>query len=269
MSHLHIGHRYATNKKRQMFSALSASFKSSILKEFDTLLDARIQGVIESTLKKVADDYKLSYGELKTRYTLTPVKTVTVDLEDSVSVDESAEPITTFKETPAVALAVPVAPDAPEQLPMSKMKKRDLELECERRGLCPDGTISELKERVKQARLLEKPVKKARKPKDPNAPKKERKPKDPNAPKKVPKVKEAVPAPPPAPVVVPLEEDEEFYPCKPCVVPEPEDREEPEEELGLEDEDLEDEDDSMKARLRKILQDAGELDEDEEFEDEE
>ena len=258
-----------------MFSALSASFKSSILKEFDALLDARIQGVIEGTLKKVADDYKLSYGELKMRYTLTPIKTVTVDLEDE-ECHESAEhsAITeTFARTPDAPVAKVVTPDAPakvapEQLPMSKMKKRDLELECERRGLCPDGTISELKERVKQARLLEKPAKKARKPKDPNAPKKERKPKDPNAPKKVPKVQEA---PPPAPVVVPLE-DEEFYPCKPCVVPEreePEEPEEPEEELGLEDEDLEDEDNSMKARLRKILQDAGELDEDEEFEDEE
>jgi hypothetical protein len=157
-----------------------------------------------------------------------------------------------------------VAPASSEVLPLSKMKKRDLEIELERRGLCPDGTIPELKDRLKHARLLEKPVKKARKPKDPNAPKK-----DPNAPKKERKAKEPKTPPnspakstpvPPAPVKAP----------KP-VEPE-EEEEEADDRMDLADDqefmdEMDEEEDDRMNRLRAMLADAGECEE-EEYDDE-
>ena len=241
---------------------------------------------VAKILKQISHDYKLDYEEMKSRYCgkssfehFEPrTKSVTVDLETEVPKEASPAP----KEVPPAPKKAPKAPKAPkipsapivpddpmesltasmsslavvpassEVLPLSKMKKRDLELELERRGLCPDGTIPELKDRVKQARLLEKPVKKARKPKDPNAPKKERKAKTPpNS-----------PAPPSSPVKVPT---------APVKVVEPEEDEEEEDRSDLADDqefmDEMDEDGGRMDRLRAILASAGECEE-EDYEDE-
>jgi hypothetical protein len=134
-----------------LYAAIGAEFKKAILSELDSLVDVRIQRVITQTLKQVAYDYSLNYKDLKTRYC-----TVTPPAPPPSPVQPPVQPPTP-PQVPPVAAAPQVPPVAPEsQLPMSKMKKRDLELECERRGLCPDGTISELKERVKKIQLRRK-----------------------------------------------------------------------------------------------------------------
>jgi hypothetical protein len=133
---------------------------------------------------------------------------------------------------PPVPAKTSVSPDTPAPPPLmafSKMKKPDLVAECEMRGLDSDGTVVQLKERVKDARASDEPTKKVRKPRAPKEPKKVKEPKEPKK-----KVKESPPPPPPPKVVVPLEEegdseDEEF--------------EEEEEEEG----------DTCRERLRKML----------------
>ena len=248
-------------------------------------------------LKQVAHDYKLDYEEMKSRYcgkssyehfdvpkVVPSVPKVTIDLEKVPSVPKAPEvpkipsgpvvpkaPVDPIESLTTSMSSLAVVPSSSESvvLPLSKMKKRDLELELERRGLCPDGTIPELKERVKQARLLEPSVKKARKPKDPNAPKKERKPKAPSEsgeekkrgrPPKTP----SPPSSPVKPVVVPPK------PVKPVEVEEEEEDDSASSESDFEREfDEEDETSGTQMdRLRAILASAGECEE-EEFEDEE
>jgi hypothetical protein len=246
---------------------------------------------VAKILKQVAHDYHLDYEEMKARYCgkssfevsepakapkPAKAKKMTVDLEPpaaapAVAPEPPAAPVAAPAAAPMDELAdlmggLAVASPSPGVLPLSKMKKRDLELELERRGICPDGTIPELKERLKNARLAEKPAKpakvpRAKKPKDPNAPKKERKVKEKT---EVPAPKKVLSGPPKAAPKAPepLEEEEE------------EDREEPEDagvvrdfedELGGDE--SESETDSLKERLRKILADAGE-EEEEDYEDE-
>jgi hypothetical protein len=245
-----------------LYAAIGAEFKSSILKEFDSLLDERIRTVITQTLKQVAHDYELNYKELKARYcskeSLTEydvpggTQVVSVDLEVDAPVPKPKKP--------SAKRAAKEPKAASEQgdklLALSKMKKADLIEECERRGLDSEGTIPQLKERVKDARAGAEPVK------EPKAPK--AKPKEPKVKPKEPKVKakEPVVQPPPASL-----EEEEFEPvCRKC--PDEVEDEEEEEEIEVEDE-LDDEDvEDRQTRLRKILASYGEqLDEDDEFAD--
>ena len=181
-----------------MYAAIGAEFKSSILKEFDSLLDDRIRMVITQTLKQVAHDYSLEYKELKARYcskeSLTEFvprsgQTVTVDLEvpAEVEVEAPAKKVPTVKKT-GVSMA------------LSKMKKTDLVRECEERGLDSEGTVSQLKDRVKEARDQEDPE---TKPKETKA-----KPKVKAKEPKAPKAKKVV-APPPPPVALEEDEDED------------------------------------------------------------
>ena len=217
-----------------LYAAIGAEFKSSILKEFDSLLDDRIRAVITRTLKQVAHDYELSYKELKARYCSKEsfetyeVQVVTVDLD--------------APEAEAPAKKAPVKRSEPAKMALSKMKKPDLVLECEERGLDSEGTVSQLKERVKEARDQEDPESKP-KPKEPKA---KPKPTEPKV-KKV-KAKKVVPPPPPPPVA--LEEDEEDV-CVPI-----------EEDVG--DEDDVEEECSDEEKLRRLLMEA----EEEEFCDE-
>ena len=234
-----------------LYAAIGAEFKSSLMKEFDSLLDERIKSVITKTLKQVAHDYELDYKELKSRYCSKEsldhyelpgqTQVVTVDLEPAEAAKKS--PDVPKKESKAV---VPKAVMA-----LSKMKKGDLVLECEERGLDSEGTVSQLKERLKAARDGEgSPVKKS------SAPKKEKaasKPKEKAKAKPKEKKKEVVPPPPP----VALEEDEE-------------DPEEDEDICQRVDEEFEDEDEDDTIRLQRNLQKIlAEAEEEEDYEDEE
>jgi len=139
-------------------------------------------------------------------------------------------PQDSIQKPPPVPAKTSVSPDTPAPPPLmafSKMKKPDLVAECEMRGLDSDGTVVQLKERVKDARASDEPTKKVRKPRAPKEPKKVKEPKEPK------KVKESPPPPPPPPkVVVPLEEEGDS-----------EDEEFEEEEEG----------DTCRERLRKML----------------
>jgi hypothetical protein len=233
-----------------LYAAIGAEFKRAVLSDLESLLDERIKSVITQTLKQVAHDYELDYKELKSRYCSKEsldeyefpghTQVVTVDLEEKHSTEAPEVP---KKESKAV---VPKAVMA-----LSKMKKGDLVLECEERGLDSEGTVSQLKERLKAARDGEgtAPVKKS------SAPKKEKaasKPKEKAKPKE--KKKAVVPPPPP----VALEEDEE------------EDPDEDEDICQRVDEEFEDEDEDDTIRLQRNLQKIlAEAEEEEDYEDEE
>jgi len=229
-----------------LYAAIGAEFKSSLMKEFESLLDERIKSVITKTLKQVAHDYELNYKELKSRYCSKEsldeyelpgnTQVVTVDLE------ETPEPVVRPKAKAASAV-----------MALSKMKKGDLVQECEERGLDSEGTVSQLKERVKDARDKESPPVKEKK-KAP-APKKEEK--KASAPKEKKKKKEV---PPPAPVVLKEDPDED------------EDDEDGDICQRVDDEDEEfdvpgeAEGDVLRERLRKML--ATTHDEEEDYEEE-
>jgi len=267
--------------------------------------------------RQIAHDYNLDYTEIKARYcgkgsfqvqsskceALVP----TIQSPDEAEIpevflahqwDKVPSPQDSIqKPSPPVPKKVPekVPKKVPEVqksplMAFSKMKKPDLVAECDMRGLESDGTVAQLKERVKDARASDEPTKKPRKPrapKDPNAPKKV--PKETKVPKKDPKES---PLPPKAPQVVLEEEcdseDDEFEAdleqgdtCRErlrkmlaseCKLPLCESK-------GCESDDLckpiEDElrapsGDSMDERLRKILAEAaadGGFEEDEDDED--
>ena len=189
-----------------LYAAIGAEFKSSILKEFDSLLDERIRAVITQTLKQVAHDYELNYKELKSRY-CSKESLTEYDVPGStqvVSVDLEVDAPVPKPKKPSAKRAAKEPKASSEQgdklLALSKMKKADLIEECERRGLDSEGTIPQLKERVKDARAGAEPVK------EPKA-KSKVKPKEPKV-----KAKEPVVQPPPASL-----EEEEFEPvCRKC-----------------------------------------------------
>jgi hypothetical protein len=217
---------------------------------------------IAKILKQVSSDYNLDFEEMKTRYCgkssfdlMVPTKKLEVDLEEEPEITPVPEP------TPKPKKKVEKKPkeDTSKKLmALSKMKKPELVAECEERGLDSEGTVAQLKERLKEAResetpVVAKPVKEKKKPAK--------------------KKKAAAPPPPP---VTPLDEE----------VEEPRDEEEEEEEEEepdspggirakmlreakkmeeMGDEPEEEEEEDLQARLRKILAEA----EEEEFEDEE
>jgi hypothetical protein len=178
-----------------LYAAIGVEFKSSLMKEFESLLDERIKSVITKTLKQVAHDYELNYKELKSRYCSKEsldeydvpgnTQVVTVDLEEhSTKKPEPAvkkpEPAAKKSKQPVPVEDEPVKVKAPKAkaasavMALSKMKKGDLVKECEERGLDSEGTVAQLKERVKDARDGEsEPVKKKEKA---PAPKKEKAP---------------------------------------------------------------------------------------------
>ena len=210
---------------------------------------------IAKIIKQIASDYNLDFEEMKSRYcgeTSFELSISTKELKkNQLTVDlEAPAPVKTVKipkpKAPKAVDAPPKAPKIPKPtkvpdepkgpapMALSKMKKPDLVAECEERGLDSEGTVAQLKERVKDARAASGEKKPARK-------------------KAEPKPKAAPPPPPP----VPLEE---------------EDGEEDEESPGTkkfrdeleEEEEEEEEHDDLQARLRKILAEA----EEDEFEDE-
>ena len=226
---------------------------------------------ISKILRQVASDYNLDFEEMKARYCgessfelSEPVKPkVQVPKPNVLEVDLEALPAPVKVPKPK-APAKPKAPKVPKPkvtpdqafsdahvytepeklMALSKMKKPELVAECDSRGLDSEGTVAQLKDRVKDAREA-----------DPAA---TTKGKGKTKPKADPKPKKVSLPPPPPPV--PLEEedtdtvDEEGDPDK--------------EEEGDPEEDefeVEAEEDDLQARLRKILAEA----EEEEFEEEE
>ena len=211
---------------------------------------------IAKILRQVASDYSLDFEEMKSRYcgkssfeTMVPTKQVQVDLEEP-DVPEVPEVPVSKKKPSKPKPKEPKEDTSKKPMALSKMKKPDLVAECEERGLDSEGTVAQLKERLKEARESDTPA----------APK-EKKP----AKKKASTKKKAAPPPPPSPE--PLEEEEPE---------EEEELEEPDSPGGVrakmlreakefEEEEPEEEDGDLQARLRKILAEA----EEEEFEDEE
>ena len=242
-----------------LYAAIGAEFKSSIMAEFSTMLDERIRSVINRTLKQVAHDYELDYKELKAKYCSKeslgeyelPEQTqvVTVDLEEEITpVPKAPEP----KPAPKPAPKAPKAKAPGAVMALSKMKKGDLVKECEERGLDSEGTVAQLKERVKEARDKDEPAPTREK----KAPTREKKAPAPTK-EKAPAKKEVVPPPPP----VALEEEADEDVCQRAEEPDTEEEEDADEEWEDTDTGA-----SLKDRLRKILADAGE--EEEEYEDE-
>ena len=219
---------------------------------------------ISKILHQVASDYNLDFEEMKARYCgessfelSEPVKpkvpkvqgpnVLEVDLEALPAPVKVPKPKAPAKpKAPKVPKpkftgdTEPVEPEPEKLMALSKMKKPELVAECDSRGLDSEGTVAQLKDRVKEAREA-----------DPAAATKGKGKTKPKAPKKV-----SLPPPPPP---VPLEEedtdivDEEGDPDKEEVDPEEDEFE------------VEAEEDDLQARLRKILAEA----EEEEFEEEE
>jgi hypothetical protein len=210
-----------------LYSVIGVEFTASIMKQMEALVEEKVKGIINKTLKQVSHDYSLDYKELKARY-CDPSS-----FEMSVPTPKKVVPVVSNKLI--IDLAEPSAPviNFVATMAISKMKKPDLVTECDMRGIDSEGTVTQLKERVKLARESDSPkakVKAAPKPRVPKEPKK----------KEVP--------PPPPPVSIPLEEEED----------------EEEECLHIEDEmeDIEDEmefeEEDLQTRLRKILLEAEE-----------
>ena len=273
-----------------LYTAIGSQFKASLMKEFDSLLDERIKSVITQTLKQVAHDYDLDYKALKNRYCSKEslVEYVTVDLNEArheaetqiVDHDEYAfepepEPKVTVPKPKAKVTASKVKP----AMALSKMKKAELVEECEVRGLDSEGTVSQLRERLKNSRDPE-PVKKKASPKkkvaegDPEPVKKKASPKkkkvegDPDKKKK--KKEEPAPVPPPHVALEEEDEDDDGVHVKPALEEEDEDDEDvcrrvPVDGDGDEFE-VEDDDSGFEKKLRAILLEAGELEEEEEEE---
>jgi hypothetical protein len=218
---------------------------------------------ISKILRQVASDYNLDFEEMKARYCgessfelSEPVKPKVPKVQgpNVLEVDLEALPAPVKVPKPK-APAKPKAPKVPKPkftgdtepepeklMALSKMKKPELVAECDSRGLDSEGTVAQLKDRVKEAREA-----------DPAA---TTKGKGKTKPKADPKPKKVSLPPPPPPV--PLEEegdtvDEEGDPDKEEVDPEEDEFE------------VEAEEDDLQARLRKILAEA----EEEEFEEEE
>jgi hypothetical protein len=248
-----------------LYAAIGAEFKSSLMKEFDSLLDERIRSVITRTLKQVAHDYELSYKDLKARYCSKEsldtydvpgnTQVVTVDLEPE-----------SFKEPEPVKVKEAKVVVSKSFMALSKMKKGDLVRECEERGLDSEGTVSQLKDRVKEARDKESPASSPKEKKSSAPKEKEKKaPAPKEKEKKAPAPKKSkVVVPPPPPVALEEEEEDEGAETEAdediCQRVDDDDEE-------FVDEDAEDAGGSIQERLRKLLAEANEEEEEEYDED--
>jgi len=275
VSEFHLGIKRNISKKSEQLTF--THFKEMAL--FAAIGDRFIAKI----LKQVASDYDLDFEEMKTRYCgkssfelMVPTKQVQVDLEAPEPVvsepEVESEPEIEVAPKPKKKAATkkkaekvnePKEDTSKKLMALSKMKKPELVAECEERDIDSEGTVAQLKERLKEAREIEgvaapkkkAPAKKAEKAKEPKEPKEK---------KKAPSKKKAEKAPPPPPE--PLEEEVET---------EAED-EEPDSPGGIrakmlkeaknfeEEEPEEEEEEDLQERLRKILAEA----EEEEFEDE-
>ena len=126
---------------------------------------------VKQTLKQVAHDYDLSYKELKVAYLDTEsVPTPEPEAEVEPTPEPTPEPKAKSKakpkksvpkETPAPKAPEPVKaaekskPEpvqaAPVKTALSKMKKDECLSECRRLGLSTDGTVPQLRERIREA----------------------------------------------------------------------------------------------------------------------
>ena len=225
-----------------LFSAIVDVFVAKVRKEVQASIDVFIEDMrkkisadadgsgdlfVGKIAKQIASDYSLDYSEIKARYCGKS--------SFEVPVPEAAPEVPVSKPEPVKAKKVKVPVDDPPSvvfsgplMAFSKMKKGDLVSECERRNLDSEGTVSQLKERVKEARDADSPVA--------AAPKGKGKGKAKAAPKAKGKKDKSPPPPPPPPPqsdFVPLEEE----------VDDDDDNGESDLEKG----------DSLQARLRQML----------------
>lgn len=116
---------------------------------------------IAKILRQVASDYNLDFDEMKSRY----CGDTSFELSEPVK-----KPV--VLELPAKVSKPKV--DEPKALQaLSKMKKPDLVRECEERDLDSEGTVAQLKDRIKEARtgtVKAPPAKSAPKPKKEKSP---------------------------------------------------------------------------------------------------
>lgn len=235
-----------------LYAVIGAEFTASIMKQFESLVEEKVKGIINKTLKQVSHDYNLDYKELKSRYCDPSSFEMSVPTPKKVSKKVVEIEIIPVEKPVSKKLIIDLAePSAPvtnfvATMAISKMKKPDLVTECDMRGIDSEGTVTQLKERIKLARESDTPKAKAKAAPKPRVP-------------KVVKDKKKEVLPPPPPVSTPLEEEnddekeEECGECihKTCII---------EDEMEFEEETEEEE---LQTRLRKILLEA-EADEDEE-----
>ena len=184
---------------------------------------------IAKILRQVASDYNLDFDEMKSRY----CGDTSFDLSEPVK-NPAKVPVKPKASKVPVKPKAPKVPAAPHASPhaltaLSKMKKPDLVRECEERDLDSEGTVAQLKERIKESRDGDGPPVKAT---------------------KATKATKSKSPPPPPPVLLEEEEEDDGLP-----VP-----------LEEGEDEVEEEEDDLQARLRKILA-AAEEDEFEEEED--
>jgi len=108
---------------------------------------------IAKILKQVAHDYKLDFEDMKSRYLSEP-KTPEAPKAPKV-IEAPGAPLKA--ERPKKVSEPKKASDENKPMAISKMKKPDLIAECNARGLDSEGTVAQLKERVKEARAAPPP----------------------------------------------------------------------------------------------------------------
>jgi hypothetical protein len=126
---------------------------------------------ISKILKQVAHDYKLDFEDMKSRYLGEPktpeAPKVTKELEapgapmkaERSEKAPEAKKVSEPKKAPEAKKALePKQVDENKPMAISKMKKSDLVAECKVRGLDSEGTVAQLKERVKEARAAPVPA---------------------------------------------------------------------------------------------------------------
>jgi len=108
------------------------------------ILGEQIAFAVKQALKQVAHDYDLEYQDLKDKYLTEGVEM------DGTEVAPS--PPKAVKKTKPKAKAPAQIQAAPAKPALSKMKKDDLVKECEEFGISSEGTVPQLRERLKGAR---------------------------------------------------------------------------------------------------------------------
>jgi len=104
------------------------------------ILGEQIAFAVKQALKQVAHDYSLDYQDLKDKY-----------LTEGVTEGVAPSPPKAVKKTKAKAADAPAQIQAAKPA-LSKMKKDDLVKECEEFGISSEGTVPQLRERLKGAR---------------------------------------------------------------------------------------------------------------------
>jgi len=128
------------SKTKPLMSLASAIFDAFAPKMGKMTMHQIVRFTVKSTLKQVAKGYNMEYSELKKEY-----------LKDGADfyVDEPVGGVTA--PTALVPAKAPKAVSTTSTGGTSKMKKEDLVAKCQELGLSTDGTVPELRARIKGA----------------------------------------------------------------------------------------------------------------------